>query len=150
MSDLYVTQDGYKPLRLPATGEELLSGRQYYLSPVARVVIEEMYGLRGIPSVVECILAQRPRRSIRTISTNLDTGELISDREIVQDGQHATFVAFIKHKKHVKFTCDLAKVKELEPFYVESDKVSDYEKSDDHAPATPKVNKTPDLSILDL
>lgn len=150
MSDQYVTQDGYKPLRLPATGDELLSGRQYYLSPVARVVIEEMYGLRGIPSVVECLLAKRPRRSIRTVSTNLDTGIVISDREVLQDEQHATFVAFIKHKKHVKFTCDLTKVKDLEPFYVDSDRVSDYEKTDTVGPKVAKVEKLPDLSILDL
>jgi hypothetical protein len=149
VSDLYVTQDGYKPLHLPATGEELISGRQYYLSPVARVTIEEVYGLRGIPSVVECILAKRPRTRLCTTRTNLDTGESFASRDIILEGQHETFVAFIKFKKHLKFTLDLAKIHELAPFYVDSDRVRDYETTD-KVPAAPKQEKKPDLSILDL
>lgn len=148
MSDNYADNGGYKPLRLPATGEELLSGRQYYLSPVSRVCIEETYGLRNVPAIVECVFAKRPQTSIVTIRTNMDTGEVVERAPVVLERQHETFRAFIKRGSVMRFTVDIARVRELEPFYVEADRVSDYEKTDEHAPK--KVDKTPDLSILDL
>lgn len=150
MSEQYISTDGYKPLLLPANGEDLVSGRQYYLSPVARVCIEEMYGLRGVPSIVECLLARRPAGIIRTIRTNLDRSVTLYDREVVLGEQDATFRAFVKNRMHYKFTVDLEKVHAMEPFYAEADRVSDYAEADTKGPKVPKVDRTPDLSLLDL
>lgn len=160
MSDQFVTNDGYKPLKLPSTGEELQRGRQYYLSPVARTVIEEVYGLKGVPHIVECELAARPATlverntySIRLVDGKVMRDKLLHSRVEENTEQLATFRAFIKFKNAYKFTIDLAKVRELEPFYADAPKVSDYEKGDPYAAkarSAAKESKLPDLAILDL
>ncbi len=147
-SELYLGTDGYKPLPLPPRGEDLYEGRQYYLSPIARLTIEEVYGLRGIPSFVECTRKKTPAQLIEIITTNLETKESKYRAETTAP-KLATFRAFIKLGMVHQFTIDLEKVHSLREFYDKSHKVSDYEETDElKKPRSEK--KLPDLSILDL
>lgn len=150
MSEIYLGNDGFRPLPLPQRGEDLQPGRQYYLDPVARCTVEDIYGLRGVPSIIECILAKRPATRIFSTTENMDTGEVKQSEPFILARQHETFRAFIKFGSHFKFTIDLEKVHELRAYYANSPKVKDYEKSDEKPRSNgPKERKPIDLSILD-
>ena len=146
MSQNYVTNDGFKPLPLPEKGEDLQQGRQYMLDPVARGAIEDMYGMAGVPAIIECLLAKRPATRIDSTSTNLETGEVRISQPIFLPCQHETFRAFQAHKRHLKFTIDLARVHEMRPFYAKAHKVSNRAP----AQAREKVSKVLDLSMFRL
>lgn len=125
MSEQYLSSaaDGFKPLLLPLTGEELQPGRQYLLTPVARVILEEVYGLFNIPTVVECLHAKRPATIVRSITQNAETGKVISTSVMEVEGREATFRAFLSKGKHVVFCLSLEKMEELVPFYNTSHKI---------------------------
>lgn len=150
MSENYMSTDGFKPLPLPAKGTDLQQGRQYYLDPVARAALKDMYGLAGCPAIITCILAKRPKTMVESKTTNLETGEIIVSEPLVLDAQDATFLAFIKFRKHEKFTLDLEEIQLRRPFYVEAHKVSDKEPKAKVESGAPRVQKKFDLSILDL
>lgn len=146
---------GYKPLRLPAKGEDLEPGRQYALTPISRLVIEEMYGLKGVPTFVTCIHCRVAATRVTRIIENLETGHKTETVTIVEP-QAATFSAFLSLKNRLKFTLDLERVRQAEAFYADSPKLTKYEQSDElnqgvKAGGTnvPKTRKLPDLSVLD-
>ena len=123
MSENYADTGGYKPLLLPTTGEELLPGRQYVLTPLARLILHEVYGLRGIPTICECIKAKRSATQITTVETNLETGVSSPPRIMTLEAQQATFSTYVGNKKHITFILDLKKMDELAPFYDKSHKL---------------------------
>lgn len=146
---------GYKPLRLPARGEDLEPGRQYALSPVSRLVIEEMYGLKGVPTFVTCIHCRVAPTKVTHIIENLETGHKHETVTKV-DAQEACFSAFLTVRNRLRFTLDLERVRQAEAFYAESPKLTRYEESDElrqgvKAGGTnvPRARKLPDLSVLD-
>lgn len=148
MSTLYCDQGGFRPLPLPADGFALLAGRQYVLSPIARITLEEAFGLRGIPTVIECVA---PRCAARTITTIVvvDGSPMEHRSSHREEARPATFKAYMGNKKFSTFTLDLEKVHSLREFYAQADKVSDRE------PASGGVRvkaskKVIDLSILDI
>lgn len=144
---------GYKPLHLPRKGEDLIPDRQYALTPVARLVIEEMYGLKGVPTFVTCIRCKVAKTKVTRIIENLETGVVHKTEHIVEP-QAATFSAFLSLRNRLVFTVDLDKVHELEPFYAKSPSIVKYEKTCElsgHSAAT-STKRTPvkiDLSIFD-
>lgn len=146
-------QDGFRPLPLPARGEDLLPGRQYYLNPLARLVVSDVYGLRGLPSVIECLAKKVSPTRIETITTNLATGQ-VSRREHLLPEQAACFRVFGGPNRIIKFNLDLEHVEARKPFYADSPKLKDFELSDER-PRTAKRTGTTlikkyDLSVLDI
>lgn len=129
MSDLYVSSaaDGFKPLPLPATGEELQPGRQYLLTPIARLILDEVYGLRGIPTCVECLHARRPETNIRSMTEDVETGKIIATNVVNVPAREATFRAFLGKGKIVRFEVSLKKMEEMVPFYDKSHKLPELE-----------------------
>ena len=127
MSDLYVSNDGFKPLLLPPTGDSLVPGRQYALTPQARRALKDRYGYVNLPTYVECLSARRAATRIRSHHENLETGAFfwrITDFEATE----ATFKAYVGNGKYLKFVIDLEKLKDLEPYYDTSHKAPDVEK----------------------
>lgn len=147
---------GYHPLRLPAKGEELIVDRQYALTPVSRLVIEEMYGLKNVPTFVTCIKIKVAKTRVTRIIENLETGEVFKSIQDVEP-QEATFTAFLSLRNRMLFTLDLARVKQAEAIYADSPKLTKYEESDELAKPTKKtatgkptkVRVPVDLSIFD-
>ncbi len=148
---------GYRPLPLPSRGEALEHGRQYALSPISRLVIEEVYGLRGIPTFVTCLRCRVARTRVTHVIENLETGQVHRSVTEVPE-QDALFEAYFSVKNRVKFTIDLPRVREAEAFYADSPKLKKYEDTCEMKPrtasstglATAKAPRTPpDLSILD-
>lgn len=147
MSTLYCDQGGFRPLALPATGFELLAGRQYLLSPIARITLEEAFGLRGVPSTIECVTARSAGRTITTIvATDGSSEEHRSTHR--EEPRPATFKAYMGNRKWNTFTLDLEKVHSLREFYAEAHAVSDKEMSSTKEVKASK--KVIDLSILDV
>lgn len=122
MSENYCSTDGYRPLLLPVKGEELLEGRQYALTPLARLILSEHYGIRGVPTIVECTKRKVAATRLETTCTNLETGE-IKKSVVTIEPQRATFRAFIKFRSVMRFELEIAKLEELEPFYNNSHKL---------------------------
>lgn len=149
MSEQYLSHDGFKPLPLPVRGEELTSGRQYYLDAIARKTVEEVYGLRGLPAVIECIHPKREATQIISFTKIVRTGRIGKKSVVDLPAQDATFRAFQGGKVWHRFTIDLERVQELRPYYAEAHKVSDEEKRVVLIKAA-KPRKAPDLSILDI
>lgn len=116
MSDQYADSGGYKPLLLPEKAEDLLEGRQYALTPLARLILDEVYGLRGVPTIVECLHRKIAKTRVTTRTENLETGEIKEGITILSE-QKATFKAFLGFKRVVKFELDLIKMGELAPYY---------------------------------
>ena len=148
---------GYRPLPLPSRGEALEHDRQYALSPISRLVIEEVYGLRGIPTFVKCLRCRVARTRVTHVIENLETGQVHRTVTEVPE-QDALFEAFISVKNRVKFTLDLPRVREAEAFYADSPKLKKYEESCELRDASAKraargdkrePAKPVDLSILD-
>lgn len=158
--------DGFKPLPLPSRGEDLYPGRQYYLSPIARTLIDEVFGIRGLPSIVECLHKRVPPTRMTVTSENLETGATRTQVTIL-DSQDATFR--VQGGIGSKFTIDLAVLAERNEQYekktdesffgVVQRKLAKYRDSDDKTKAkttgsrsvggTPAIKKY-DLSILDI
>lgn len=122
MSENYCSTDGYKPMVLPAKGEDLLEGRQYLLTPLARLILQEEYGIRGVPTVVECTKRKVAATRMETTSTNLETGE-VRKSLVVLEPQRATFRAFMALKRVIRFELDIAKLEEFAPMYDKSHKL---------------------------
>lgn len=144
---------GYRPLILPRKGEDLIPDRQYALSPVARLVIEEMYGLKGVPTFVTCIRCKVAKTKVTRIIENLETG-IVHKTEHIVEPQAATFSAFLSLRNRLVFTVDLDKVHELEPFYAKSPSIAKYERTcellgNSAASPTRKAPVKIDLSIFD-
>lgn len=126
MSDTYVTLDGYRPLALPLTGEELIEGRQYALTPLARLILREEYGLAGIPTVVECLHKKVAKTTITTSTLNHETNEVkVSVMQL--EAQPASFRVFLAVGRILKFELDIAKLEEFAPFYDKSHKLPEME-----------------------
>lgn len=122
MSELYVDKKDFRPLILPEKGEQLERGRQYVLTPLARLILQEKYGLFGVPTVVECIQHKVARTLVQVMRTNLDTGKsTYSIQEL--PGQEATFRVFLGVGRVLKFEVDLVKLEEFAPFYADSHKL---------------------------
>lgn len=122
MSENYVSNDGYKPLVLPLRGEDLSPGRQYLLTPLARLILEDRFGLHNVPTVVECLSARHPATCIRSCVENLETGQVLWTVSQLPE-REATFRAFLGKGRILKFTVDLRKLEELAPFYSTSHKL---------------------------
>jgi len=122
MSENYVTSDGFKPLVLPLTGEELVVGRQYVLTPLARLIIAEEFGVKGLPTVVECLKCRVAATRITTIIENLETGEKI-ERVRNVEAQTETFRAYLGATNKPVFTVDIKKLEKLADFYDQSHKL---------------------------
>lgn len=122
MSENYVTSDGFKPLVLPERGEDLIVGRQYALTPLARHIIAEEYGLRGLPTVVECIRSRVAACEITIIRKNVETGKTttVTRRE---EEQSETFRAYLGATNKPVFIVSLKKLEELAEFYDQSHKL---------------------------
>lgn len=116
MSENYVSTDGFRPLILPATSEELLEGRQYALTPLVRLILKEVYSLVNVPTIVECFRRKVAASETYTRYTNLETKQVI-EHTTQQPGQAACFRAFLGYGRIVKFELDLVKLEELAPFY---------------------------------
>ena len=126
MSENYVTSDGYRPLILPESGELLQVGRQYALTPLARLILVEEYGLRGVPTMVTCIRKKAPPTRVITTTINLETNKAVQTEEEFP-GQEACFSAYVGGGKHLKFEINLAKLDSLAPFYDKSHKLPAFE-----------------------
>lgn len=111
-SDTWVKSEGYKPLLLPLSGEDLLEGRQYALTPLARSIAMELSGKADIPTVVECLYRRVAATEIVSTTTNLETGT-VKTQKIVLAAQAATF----RYGKD-KFELDFALLEARAPAYV--------------------------------
>jgi hypothetical protein len=119
MSENYVSSDGYKPLPLPERGEDFQEGRQYALTPLARLILKKEYGLSNVPTIVECLLRKVAATRIATHTLNRETGEAKwTVMELAP--QDATFRAYLGRTTVLKFTIDVAKLIALEPMYNKS------------------------------
>lgn len=123
MSDLYVSTDGFKPLPLPVEGEDLQPGRQYLLTPLVRLILDEVYGFRGVPTVVECLHARRPATIIRTMVQDAESGKTLSSSIMEVPAREATFRAFLGKGRVLKFEVSLARLADMAPFYDKSHKL---------------------------
>ena len=141
-----MAEDGFRPMKLPKRGTDLLAGHQYVLDPVARTIIEEVYGLRNIPRSVECIQAQVLPKQIDTVTTCLLTGERTCGTPVRIEAKHSTFRIYWKYKSVETFTLDFDKLEELRPFYVDADRVSEIEKQD----SSQGVKKSPERKAAQL
>lgn len=122
-SENYIGTDGFRPLPLPLTGEELLEGRQYCLTPLARLVIREEFGIAGIPTVVVCTRRKVARTTITTVTFNHETKASIT-RVQELEAQDACFRPSNSAKP---FTIDLTKLEERAPFHNNSHKLPEME-----------------------
>lgn len=86
--NFFQPEPNYGPLNLPSSGDDLQEGRQYYLDEVATSYLKEQ-GLI-VPVIVECISRRYFARTIRTITTNLETG-VVTDRTHTDEARPATF-----------------------------------------------------------
>jgi hypothetical protein len=114
MNDEYVKNEGYRPLVLPERGEDLLEGRQYALTPLARLVLEREFGLANVPTVVECILRKVAKTTLITRTFNHELRTRTVSR-IRLPAQQETFRAYTHTV--FKFSLSLAKLYELAPYY---------------------------------
>jgi len=119
MSDQFVGNDGFRPLPLPATGEELLEGRQYALTPLARLILREEYGLSGVATIVECISRKVAHTTITSTTFNHETKET-TVRVMEVEPQPATFRV---QGTKLRFQLDIKKLDEFAPFYDKSHKL---------------------------
>src|SRR5690606_26286682 len=119
-------QEGFKPLPLPRKGEDLEQGRQYMLSPLARLIIDEVFGYRGVPTYVECLRKKVARTRITTTTENLETGE-VKTSSMELEAQVETFRAFMAYKRVLKFSIDLERLHSSEGIYANSPKLKFYE-----------------------
>jgi len=143
MFNIPETKDlAFIPLSLPKDSEDLLSGRQYEIDPVARAVIYNHYGIKT-PRFVECLNAKSPARTV-TIHTEYADKRPTKDVIQVYPEVDATFRAFFKHKKIARFTLDLTVVEYQRQFYVDAPLAPDEEDDEDNEKyqgrkASPKV-----------
>ena len=142
MFNIPKTDLAFVPLSLPKDGEDLISGRQYEIDPVARAVIYNHYGVKT-PRFVECINAKSPGRTV-TIHTEYADKRPTKDIVHVYPEVDATFRAFFKYKKIAKFTLDLTVVEYQRQFYKEAHLAPDLEDDEDserynERNASPKV-----------
>ena len=142
MFNIPKTDLAFVPLSLPKDGEDLISGRQYEIDPVARAVIYNHYGVKT-PRFVECINAKSPGRTV-TIHTEYADKRPTKDIVHVYPEVDATFRAFFKYKKTAVFTLDLTVVEYQRQFYKEAHLAPDLEDDEDserydERNATPKV-----------
>ncbi len=149
MSEIYADNGGFRPLRLPKSGYDLQPGRQYILDSVARVIVADVYGLRNLPSVIECMSAKSDACVAVSYQINKRTGEKTPERHLEVPESNEVFRAFPAGSKYVTFTIDLAKVEERRAASAEADLVKDEEEKQAAAPRV-KKRKEIDLSILDL
>lgn len=139
-------EKGFPVLKLPSKGEDLLEGRQYQLTALARITVQEVYCL-SLPKIVECVFKTRPPMRYATHALNLLTGEAKwSVMEL--PAQEATFRAFFKHKNIELFTLDLVKLHELEANYKDSHKVRELEEYE--ARAEKSARKVETVDVLDI
>lgn len=113
-------ENRFIPHTLPKSGFDLIEGFQYVLSPVARSVIDDVYGIKNVPKYVECVRSQRDEVEFFSRQTNLRTGEVI-ERSFVQEGCQAVFRGLTGNKKFVKFELDLEFVHERAAAYATGD-----------------------------
>jgi hypothetical protein len=179
MSENYLDKKDFRPMVLPERGEQLEKGRQYVLTPLARLILQEKYGICGVPTIVECILIKTPPMRVEVLRTNLETNK--SQYSIIEsEGQEATFRVFMGvGRPSLKFEIDLLKLAEFAPFYADSHKLPALEadwfatrclpsvhqkfrgctlrwwskgastESSDFVPYKRAARKVPDLSLLD-
>lgn len=138
----------YSPRALPLKGEDLEPNFQYAIDPVARAIVQDVYGLQ-VPKVVTCISRYYPAVEVYTRTTVLKTGQ-IKERTIREEERPASFLAFFSLKNQRKFTLDLAKVAEMRPFY--ADLQAEVDEKETRKIAKPKKEPKPkvkiDLSLL--
>lgn len=136
----------YRPLHLPAKGEDLQEGRQYILDPIARAIIVDTYGLQP-PREIVCLSRKYSARTIKTITTYHETQEVVT-HEHVDEGRPPLFRAFMALNRIQKFTLDMEKIEALKPFYVDSPKVKDFEQEE--KTHKPRSNKVTARGVIDL
>ncbi len=124
-------RDGVMPKELPARGEDLMPGYQYELDPAARRTIDDTFGIRGVPTYVECTKKRVAACRRVTVTTNLETGAEHRS-ETVEPEQQATFRAYLGGKRIAVFTLDLPKLAEARAALVPADlaKEDDYSRTD--------------------
>lgn len=120
--------EGFKPLVLPSRGEDLMPGRQYALTPLARLMIEDIYGIAGVPTIVECIRRKVPAQEVTISTKNLETGE-VRVRTEVHEFQPESFRAFNAYKRILKFSFSVDLLVEREAMYADDARLSAYELS---------------------
>lgn len=125
-SENYVSSDGFKPLVLPLTGEELIVGRQYALTPLVRLILADRYGVKGVPTIVECTRSRVGATTVKTITTNEETGK-VTEHVVRHEAQGAAFRVYVGNNRSIKFELDLSKLEELAPFYDKSHKLPELE-----------------------
>jgi hypothetical protein len=126
------------PLFLPSKGEDLLPGRQYFLSAEVRENIKQTYGYRNLPRSVVCLRCRVAATIVLTRRINLETGQVTRTRYELS----AQAACFHVPGTKIKFEIDLAlfpviRMKAISPApeLVKEAKVS--------------KRKVPDLSLLD-
>ena len=112
------TDNKFVPLILPERGEDLIPGRQYALTPIARLILREEFCIQA-PTIVECIHRRIAATEITTTRKNCETGETTTSTSSLP-AQAATFRCMANRGKILTFTLDLAKLDELVPFYDKS------------------------------
>jgi hypothetical protein len=126
------------PLFLPAKGEDLIAGCQYYLSAEVRENLFQTYGLRNLPRAVECLRPKVAATIVLTRRINLETKQVIRTRWEIP----AQSACFHVPGTKIKFEVNLAlfPVRRMVAILPEPTKVKE-----------PKVSKrkVPDLSLLD-
>lgn len=130
MSENYIINEGYRPLALPVQGSDLQVGRQYVLTPLVRLILADEYGFRGIPTVVECIRAQRGATRLIIKEEHLSSsGEVIASTERIEvrEAQRACFSCYTGNKKFLRFEVEIDKLEALAPFYDKSHKLPAFE-----------------------
>ena len=121
-------EEGFPVLELPARGEDLMEGRQYELSPLARSYIDETWGM-SLPRIIECLFKKRPSTRVATHTLNRETGE--AKWSVLEDQGHpATFKAMTAQMKPFLFQLDLVWLAGREHETKDSHKVSAYEDKD--------------------
>lgn len=140
-------RDGVMPKELPSKGEDLMPGYQYELDPAARRMIDDMFGIKGVPTYVECIkkYCSPCERYCRT--TNLVTGAVF-ESTMQEPEQLATFRAYLGGTRLATFTLDLPALAKARAALVPADFVGDRYDNTDERPDSRKVkaDKAPRIS----
>ena len=141
-------RDGVMPKELPLRGEDLMPGYQYELDPAARRAIDERFGVRGVPTYVECIKKRCAPCVRETRVTNLETGAVHESR-IEEPEQPATFRAYLGGTRLAVFTLDLPALQRARAAMTPAELVRDdrYERTDER-PESRKAK--PAKQVIDI
>lgn len=125
--------NNYLPLILPERGEDLLEGRQYILSPLARDMLYKVYNQRGVPQIIECIRRKVAKTRIATLTQTYGTDEK-SGLEVIKsqqwhvlelDAQEATFRCSMGWYNPLVFCIDLEDMYDRASTYAETHVIPD-------------------------